>query len=164
MGEKAGVGFSGRETHSFSPDPCWRLNSIWSPELYPIQKMRRRRMQGMKRWHGKCENINLNFKYSGAKVQFYIRQRTKQYIWRVLFSFVPHCPDLLLLWFCTTCLLSRIVYPFQYSAGLLRWLSQHDRLSYLAGFICWELELCKTTACWTIVLLLYLFIFFIFFS
>lgn len=87
--------------------------------------------------NGKCEQIIFNLKFCGTKVQFCIKQRTKQYIWRVLFAFVSHCPDLLLLWFCTTCLLSRFVYLFQYCTGLFRWLSQHDRLSYLSGFICW---------------------------
>lgn len=125
-----------KNIHSLSSDAGRRLASTWSPEADQNQIMRRRQVQRRKRWHAKYKEMNLNLKCSIAKVQFYIRQRTKQYIWRVLFAFVPHCPDLLLLWFCTTCLLSRTVYHLLYRTGLFRWLSQHDRLSYLSGCIC----------------------------
>lgn len=137
MGEEAGISV-GKYVHSLRFGHGWRLKSTLSTNVDQNRKTRRRQVQRRKRWHDKCEQINLNLKYCGAKVQFYIKQRTKQYIWRVLCVFVPHCPDLLLLWFCTTCLLSRFVYLFQYCTGLFRWLSQHDRLSYLSGFICWE--------------------------
>lgn len=144
MGEKVRVGCSGRGTGTQFEARSWlEIEQYLITKSWPKPEDEKGQVQGMKRWHSKCKEINLNLKYFGAKVQFYIRQTTKQYIWRVLFAFVPHCPDLLLLWFCTTCLLSRIVYLFQYCAGLFRWLSQHDRLSYLSGFICWEPEFCK---------------------
>lgn len=80
MGEKAGLGLSGRVTGTqFELRSCWRLNSTWLPKGEQNQKMRRRQVQGMKRWHGKCEEINLNLKYSGAKVQFYIRGQNNTY-------------------------------------------------------------------------------------